>query len=58
MSHYHSQLMDEYYSIRQSEELIAESEGMGYQAETDEYWSHHPRTTFKEFLIGRKGNSE
>lgn len=52
---YHSDMMAEYYAIRESEEVAAEDQGYGYAEETREYWEHNPRTTFREFLIGRKG---
>ncbi len=55
---YHSDMMAEYYVIREAEEQEAENQGYGYATETAEYWEFHPRTTFREFLIGRKGNRD
>lgn len=52
---YHSDMMAEYYAIREHEESAAEDASAGYATELAEYWEFHPRTTFREFLIGRKG---
>lgn len=51
---YHCNMMREYYAIREGEEQEAENQGYGYEAETRDYWSSHPRTTFKDFLMARK----
>lgn len=51
---YHSDMMAEYYAIREYEESQAEEYGYGYATETREYWETHSRTTFKDFLISRK----
>lgn len=58
MSTSHEMMMAEYYAIREYEESQAEQWGYGYDEETREYWENHPRTTFKSFLIGRKGVSD
>jgi hypothetical protein len=58
MSAHHELLMSEYYAIREWEESQAEQYTAGYATELAEYWAFNPRTTFKEFLIGRKGNRE
>lgn len=58
MSTHHDQLMSEYYAIREYEEQQAEQYSAGYTTELAEYWAYNSRTTFKEFLIGRKGNRD
>lgn len=52
---FHDRLMEEYYAARDAQEHQAEMEGYGYSEETAEFYANHPRITFKEFLIGRKG---
>lgn len=48
--------MSEYYAARDAQESAAEQYGAGYPEETAEYYAYHPKITFKEFLIGRRGN--
>ena len=50
----HSNMMDEYYAIRQAWWERMEHETMLYPTEVAEYRERHPQPTFKEFLMGRR----
>lgn len=53
----HCSLMSDYYSAREAQEVRAEEYSNGYATEKEEFYAYQePRLTFKEFLIGRKGN--
>lgn len=57
-SRHHELLMSEYYAARAVQEADAEQYSAGYTTELAEYYAYHERLTFKEFLIGRKGNQD
>jgi hypothetical protein len=58
MSRAHEILMSEYYCARDAQEQRAEDYSAGYSAELQEFYDYvEPKLTFKEFLIGRKGNN-
>lgn len=53
----HCLLMSDYYSARNAQEERAEEYSNGYPTEKEEFYAYQEsRLTFKEFLIGRKGN--
>lgn len=50
----HAELVDGYRAIAHAEELAAEAATNGYATELAEYWRDHPRTTFRDYLIGMR----
>lgn len=50
----HRALVDGYRALRRYEEQACEEASIGYATEEAEYWREHPRTTFRDYLIGMR----
>lgn len=50
----HASAVEGYRAIRQYEEDAAEVATGGYATELAEYWAEHPRTTFRDYLLGMR----
>lgn len=50
----HAEMVDGYRAIREAEEAAAEAATSGYETELASYWAEHPRTTFKDYLMGMR----
>lgn len=53
----HASLVDGYRAVREAEEAAAERATQQYDTELAAYWAEHPRTTFRDYLIGMRDRS-